>query len=214
MKGRRWLPIGWTETSIQAACASTGSFPRSASGLSITLNYDGQNTPLITDLYGLVPVADLPSDNLGPIPFSPQAIVRLLEKVHTMQFAIGVADVSASATPAFTFEPPTFEPDVPTTTPTTPSGPSGGGGGGGGFEAATPDLPPPAAPQSVAPVPVSSESTFPFGDALPALLVFAVVLGTPFFAAGSTRLADNALAPVVGSCPDGLDRPPTEEAGT
>ena len=187
---------------------------RSASGLKITLNYDGQNTPLITDLYELVPVADLPSDNLGPIPFSPQSIVRLLERVHIMQFAIGVADVSASATPAFTFEPPAFEPPAATPAPAPSSGSSGGSSGGGGFESATPDLPPPAAPQSVAPVPVSNDAAFPFGDALPALLVFAVVLGTPFFAAGSTRLADNALAPVVGSCPEGLDRPPTEEAGS
>lgn len=187
---------------------------RSASGISITLNYDGQNTPVLSDLLQLVPTSELPAENLGPIPFSPQALAKLLERVHQMRFAIGVADVSASATPAFVFEPPAFEPTAPITTPTPTRSSGGGGSTGGGFESATPDLPAPAAPQTVVPVPASNESSFPFGDALPALLVFAAVLGSPFFAAGSTRLADNALAPVVASCPEGLDSPPDQEAGS
>lgn len=187
---------------------------RSASGVSITMNYDGQNTPVFSDLLALVPVADLPSDDLGPIPFSPQALARLLEKVHTMQFAVGIADVSSSATPAFMFDPPTFE--TPVATPPTPAGSASGGGGstGGDFASPTPELPAPASSQTVSSAPASTETAFPFGEALPALLVLAVVLGTPFLAAGSSRLADNALAPAVGSCPEGLDHPGIQEAGS
>ncbi len=187
---------------------------RSASGISITMNYDGQNTPVLSDLLGLIPVADLPSDNLGPIPFSPQAIVRLLEKVHTLQFAVGIADVTSSATPSFAFDPPTFV--APVATPSAPTGSTSGGGvsTGGSFESATPDLPAPSSPHTVTSLPASTGTTFPFGEALPALLIFAVVLGSPFFAAGSSRLADNALAPVVGSCPEGLDHPGSQEAGS
>ncbi|WP_436796033.1 choice-of-anchor P family protein [Actinospongicola halichondriae] len=195
------------------ATSEGGLATRSASGLSVTLNYDGQNTPVLTDVLALLPTADLPSENLGPIPFSPQALVKLLEKVHTMSFVIGVADVSASATEAFVFEDPTFTPTTPTPSPVS-GGTSPGSTTSGGFESATPALPPPSAPQTVAPVPVSNAATFPFGDAIPALLIFAAVLGTPFFAAGSTRLADNALAPVLASCPDGLDQPPLQEAGS
>lgn len=197
------------------ATSEGGEATRSVSGLQVTLNYDGQNTPILSDVLALLPTADLPSENLGPIPFSPQALVKLLEKVHVISFVIGTADVSASASEAFVFDAPTFEP--PATTPAATGGSSSGGGGttsSGGFETATPALPPPSAPQTVAPVPVSNDVSFPFGDALPALLIFALVLGSPFFAAGSTRLADNALAPVVASCPEGLDHPPVEEAGS
>ena len=198
------------------ATTDGGLATRSASGLQVTLNYDGANTPVLTELLGLLPTASLPSDNLGPIPFSPQALVKLLEKVHVMSFVIGTADVSASATEAFVFESPTFQPPTPVTSPSRGATTSSGGGttSSGGFQTATPALPPPAAPQSVSPVPVANDVSFPFGDALPALLIFALVLGSPFFAAGSTRLADNALAPVVASCPDGLDRPPVEEPGS
>lgn len=198
-----------------SATAEGGQATRSVSGLQVTLNYDGQNTPLFSDVLALLPTADLPSENLGPIPFSPQALVKLLEKVHVISFVIGTADVSASATEAFVFEAPTFEPPAVTQAPVSGGTSSGGStGSSGDFESATPALPPPAAPQSVAPVPVSNDVSFPFGNALPALLIFAVVLGSPFFAAGSTRLADNALAPVVASCPDGLDHPPVQEAGS
>ena len=40
--------------------------------------------------------------------------------------------------------------------------------------------------------------------------MIAVLLGAPFLAAGSRRLADHTLAATARSCPDGLDRPPEE----
>ena len=189
-----------------------GSAERSAGGLSITMFYDGANTPVLTDLLALLPSDSLPADNLGPIPFSPQALVKLLEKQHINGLAVAPATTSAVATPAFAFEatgdiPVTTGPDVGT------GGGTGFGGGTGsdsGFSSATPDLPPAAPARVVGTEPTSSRGSLPLGDAIPALAVLAVLLGSPFFGAGSRRLADNTLAAVGTSCPDGLDLPPTE----
>lgn len=181
-------------------------------GLSITLNYDGQDTPLLSDLVALVPSSDLPSENLGPIPFSPQALVKLLERIHSIGFVVAPADVSAKATPAFEAGGPSPAPPPATgSAPSTP--PSGGTTGGNGFTTATPDLPSPSDSGGVGSVPVSTDRSFPFGNAIPAIAVLALVVGAPAFAAGSSRLADNTLAPVVASCPEGLDQPPTQETG-
>ena len=46
----------------------------------------------------------------------------------------------------------------------------------------------------------------PFDGALPAFLVLAALLLSPLFGLGSTKLADNVLAPVSHSCPTGQDR--------
>ena len=46
------------------------------------------------------------------------------------------------------------------------------------------------------------------GAAVPAILVALALLASPFFGLGSSRLADNVLAPVsTTSCPIGLDKP-------
>ncbi len=194
-----------------------GSAQRSASGLSITLNYDGANTPVLTDLLALLPSDALPADNLGPVPFSPQALVNLLKKTHIVGVALAPANVSAVATPAFEFAPTDVDIDgSPSMDPppgdlTVDVAGSTGTSGSGGFETATPELPPPAAASVVPGLPASSQLPFPLGDAVPALAVFAVLLGAPLFAAGSRRLADATLAPGTAWCPDGLDSPPQED---
>ena len=43
---------------------------------------------------------------------------------------------------------------------------------------------------------------------MPAILVALALLASPLFGLGSSRLADNVLAPVSTSCPIGLDKPP------
>lgn len=184
---------------------------RTANGLSITVNYDGSNTPVLTQLLSLVPSENLPSDDLGPIPFSPQAIFNLFKETHINGFAIAPANVFTAATPAFTFEPPVFEP--PSATPPSPStgGSTPGGGTSGGFETATPQLPAGGGSQAVTSSPVSTGAGLPFGDALPALALIGALLGSPFFAAGSRKLADNTLAAVSSSCPEGLETPPAPE---
>ena len=197
---------------LQPASGSDGgTATRTSSGLSITLNYDGQNTPLLSDLVALIPSSALPAENLGPIPFSPQALAKLLERIHSISIVVAPGDVSASATEAFVFEAPSVPATSPAATPrTTPA--SSAPGPSGDFATLPPDLPPPADPQVIEPLPVSEETVFPFGNALPALAVIALVASAPLFAAGSSRLADNTLAAVGTSCPDGLDRAPTEES--
>jgi hypothetical protein len=186
-----------------------GNAGRVAPGLSVTLHYDGSNTPVFTDLLALIPSDDLPAENLGPIPFSPQALAKLLEKQHIQGFAIAPAAVAAKATPAFVFEAPDIDISSPLPSGSTGVG-SSGGTANGDFETATPELPSPAESPSLQGSPTSSGSLFPLGDAVPALLVLGVLLGSPFFAAGSRRLADNTLAAAGSACPEGLDLPPEE----
>jgi hypothetical protein len=52
------------------------------------------------------------------------------------------------------------------------------------------------------------EAGSPFDGAIPALLVLAALALSPLFGLGSTRLADNVLAPVSTGCPTGHDKPP------
>ena len=189
-----------------------GSAERTGNGLLIRLDYDGSDTPVLTDLLNLVPASALPADNLGPVPFSPQAIFNLLKKESVFGVGLATADVSTAATPAYVVDIPAFTPatDVGVST----AAPSGFDSGpldtAGGFETATPDLPAPAAPAMVGDVPATSSQPFPLGDAVPALAVIAMLLGTPLFAAGSRRLADNTLAATARSCPEGRDTVPEE----
>jgi hypothetical protein len=187
-----------------------GTAERTANGLSVTMNYDGSNTPVLTDLLALVPSETLPADNLGPVPFSPQALFNLMKETHITGVALAPANVITAATPAFELDLGEIDIDVPGA-PTLEPGTSGGSAaaGGGDFETATPELPP--APAGTTGVPTSSGGGLPFGDAVPALLVLGAMLGGPFFAAGSRRLADNALSGTALHCPDGLDAPITEE---
>jgi hypothetical protein len=197
------------------ATSDGGTSERTANGLSITMNYDGSNTPVLTDLLSLVPSSALPPENVGPIPFSPQAMFNLLKETHITGVALAPANVTTAATPAFEFEPSDIDIDVPALGGDVPSA-SGGAGSSpaGGFETATPDLPPAGAGQTVASTPASSGQGLPLGDAIPALMALGVLLGSPFFAAGSRRLADNTLAATMLSCPQGLDAPPIEENRT
>ncbi len=194
-----------------------GTAERTSSGLSFTIDYDGANTPVITDLLNLVPAELLPAENLGPIPLSPQALFNLFKRQSIIGFEIATANVSAAATPAFEFEDPDFTPTPPVDSPvsgtsgSTSGSTSSGGSSSGGGATATPELPAPAAPtQVVSTVPASTDNPFPLGDAIPVLVVLAVLLGSPFLGAGTSRLADNTLAATVRSCPDGLDVPPEE----
>ena len=193
------------------ATSDGGTSQRTANGLSVTMNYDGSNTPVLTDLLSLVPSSSLPADNLGPIPFSPQGMFNLLKETHITGIALAPANVSTASTPAFVFDEAAVDIDIPVIGGDLPTTSGGGSSPTGDFETATPDLPPATPGQAVTSAPASSGRGLPFGDAIPALLVLGVMLGAPFFAAGSRRLADNALATSLSSCPEGLDVPTSEE---
>ena len=191
-----------------------GTVERTANGLSITVNYDGRNTPVLTELLSLVPASALPPENLGPIPFSPQALFNLLKETHITGVALAPANVSAAVSPSFVADTPEFVADVPTgdVDPGLGSGsPDLGTGGGTDFETATPDLPPASPATSGSSSEPASAVSGLLGEAVPALAALAVLLGAPFFAAGSSRLADNTLAMATTSCPMGLDGPVTME---
>ena len=190
-----------------------GTIERTANGLSITVNYDGSNTPVLTELLSLVPASALPPENLGPIPFSPQALFNLLKETHITGVALAPANVSAAVSPAFVADTPEFVADVPIGDVEPGIGsdsPDLGSAGGTDFETATPELPPASPATSGSSEPASAVSGL-LGEAVPALAALAVLLGAPFFAAGSSRLADNTLAVATTSCPMGLDGPVTME---
>lgn len=185
---------------------------RVAGGLSITLNYDGGNTPVLTDLLGLVPSDQLPSDDLGPIPFSPQGLFNLLKKTHVIGFNVAPASVSTQATPAFDFAAPPVDIDTPDVTPTpTPTSPPAIPT----QPSVTPDFTTPAPNLGeqqtvVSTVPASSPSSLLLGIGLPVFVGFAAVLALPFFGIGSARLADRSLAAASTACPTGADHGPGE----
>lgn len=189
--------------------AQGGSVDRVANGLSVTMNYDGSNTPVLTELLSLVPSSALPPQNLGPIPFSPQALFNLLKEKHIVGVALAPANASAKATPAFELGPSDVSIDVPLGGADVPVSGTGttfdpGSPDPGGFETATPELPPATAGGAV---PASSTPPLPLSGAVPALAALGLLLGAPFFAAGSRRLADATLAAGGTACPAGLDAP-------
>ena len=163
----------------------------SSSGLQIELFYDGQTTPVMSDLLALVPISELPSEALLPIPFntSPQALVSLLQETHINTISLGSAGASAVASEAFVVD---FDFDLGTTGGSgagsgTLSGSTGssassagsaspGGGSSGGTGGA-----------AVGGLPTAS------GDALPGTLVVVVIIALPVFASASRRLASFTL---------------------
>lgn len=180
---------------------------RSAPGLTLTLNYDGQTTPILSDLLALIPTEDLPSEGIPGLPSSPQAIVDLLKKVSIVSAAVAPANVTTNASAAF--EAPDV--DVPVGGGSLPaSGTSGGSVTGGGFIPGTPATPgrpgvPAGTPGGTGQSAFESSAIATIGRAVPAMLLLLLAAGAPFFATGSRRLADNVLADSGPGCP--LDSP-------
>jgi hypothetical protein len=177
----------------------SGAATRITTGLAIQMSYKGREQQALVDLINSIP-PDL-KPNIGPIP-NP---VTFLAENHITGLALGPASVSSLATPPF----PMLDfvvPDLP------PVGAGFDPGSAGtfstpGFSTPAAQLPTPASDGST-----TSPSTEPVsalvGGAMPALLVALGLLASPFFGAGSARLADLALAPTATtSCPIGLDEP-------
>ncbi|MGH9139450.1 MAG: choice-of-anchor P family protein [Acidimicrobiales bacterium] len=177
---------------------------RTAGGVVLELAYDGQTTPVFSQLLAAIPPESLPSQGIPgvPIPSSPQALVGLLRENHITTIAIGAASVHAAASPSFlaTPRPPTVR-----GTSTPPIGSPGGVSvpGAPAFSTPTPEL----ATGGGGGVPASSTSGPLLGAGLSALLVLLVALTSPLFGAASSRLADDALGGAAIACPEGRDRP-------
>lgn len=172
---------------------------RTGFGLQLSLHYDGETTPLMSQLLDLIPVEQLPSQGIDPIPLtSPQDLVLALKATHVFTIGFAPATVTAQATPPFVASPRTPTPAITTgggTTSTPSLTPSG-------FATPAPTLGSGAAPSVGDALPLS----FPGADPLAGAAVLLALLLTAGVAwVGSGRLADNVLSAAGSSCPKGLD---------
>jgi hypothetical protein len=173
---------------------------RLASGVLVTIVYNGSTEPVLSNILSLIPVESLPSQGVGPIPFSsPQSIVLALKATHVETVGLAAGHVHVVAAPPFAL------PSLPSTralgsssgsgfsTPT-PSL-AGGGGGGAGASGGSGTL------GSTSPLGFVGGS--PLAAAVSIMLL--LLTGSAFWF-GSGRLADNVLSVASSSCPEGLDR--------
>jgi hypothetical protein len=171
---------------------------RLASGVLVTITYNGSTEPVLSDILNLIPVESLPSQGVGPIPFSsPQSLVLAMKATHVETIGLAAGDVHVVAAPPFAL------PTIPGagglgstggagsfTTPAPALGGSGGGasGGDGSLGSATP---------------LGFVGGSPLAAAVSIMLL--LLTGSAFWF-GSGRLADNVLSVASSSCPEGLDR--------
>jgi hypothetical protein len=177
---------------------------RLASGVLVTITYNGSTEPVLSNILNLIPVESLPSQGIGPIPFSsPQSIVVALKATHVETIGIGAGSVHASASPPYTFPSSSFSPLGGT-------GLLSGGRTANGFSTRTPALGNGAAANG-APGGGSLGNASPLayvgGEPLAAAVsVLLLLMAGAGFWIGSGRLADNVLSVTSSSCPEGLDR--------
>jgi hypothetical protein len=186
---------------------------RLADGLSVTLDYDGHKTPVMSQLLALIPSEQLPSDPIPGVPLntSPQALVEMVKAHHIFNVALGLGDVSTIATPAFELGPLASSTggsgggELPSSDLGTPGEPSPDlAGDGGQFTTPAPTLAKPS-PVQAGPTSLISFGTNPLAVAASILLLLLIGAAAWF---GATRLADRTLAAAGGACPEHLDAPP------
>lgn len=178
---------------------ASGAITRESQGLEITFTYAGREQQQLADLINSVPDELKPS--LGPIPFP----LAFFAENHLSGISLAPATVRSLAAPPFTVPPLPDLPVPPVGTGTVDPGP-GGGLAAPSFDTPIPDVPS-ASPSGTGLTGLEGASS-PFDGALPALLVLVAVVMSPLFGLGSTKLADNVLAPVSDRCPTGQDQPP------
>lgn len=198
------LAMAGVRVSVAEPSASTSesaAATRSAAGVLFELTYEGREQAALADLIDAIPAELKP--NIGPIP-NP---VGFLAENHITTLALAPASVSTLATPPFpsmdvplsdpfASTPGSFEPGI-----TTPGSP--------GFATPLPALPSAAASDGGSGgIGGIEEIASHFDGALSAALVLMAILLSPLFGVGSTKLADNVLAPVSTSCPTGHDKLP------
>lgn len=174
----------------------TGAAAFAAAGLRLGFTYEGKEQAALQDLVNSIP--DDLRPNIGPIP-SP---IAFLTENHITGLSLAQGTVTALASPPFdTADLPSGGDGSTADLPTFDAG----GLGAPGFATPTPRLPEsPTDPGSLA-----ETASAIAGGAIPAALLVLLLLASPLFGVASTRLADNVLAPVATSCPQGLDQPPS-----
>ena len=82
--------------------ASGAEASRLASGVLVTITYNGSTEPVLSTILNLIPVESLPSQGVGPIPFSsPQSIVLALKATHVETIGLAAGHVHVNAAPPF-----------------------------------------------------------------------------------------------------------------
>jgi hypothetical protein len=167
-----------------------------SSGLSLSFTYKGTEQKQLGDLIESIPPDLRPS--LGPLP-NP---ISFLVNNHIAGITLGLGQVSALASQPFGSDDlgDGFDPGADL------GGFPDGGFTDPGFSAPLPDLPGPSSRGGG--VDLGDTVSAVASAAIPAILVLGVLLGAALFSIGTTRLADNVLAPVSNSCPTGRDQPP------
>jgi hypothetical protein len=171
---------------------------RTSGGLALTLTYEGGKQEALSELIGQVS-SQLPADEVLPGAPSPQALVNLMRETHIV--GISMAPGTATANVNSPFSP-------------SPAGSAAPVGGGTGLPSASAPLPSsgfstplPALPGSPGAAPGATQPIAASARPLAWWLVALLLLSVPFWAAGTSRLADNVLAPVASGCPEGKHRP-------
>lgn len=174
---------------------------RLASGVLITITYNGSTEPVLSNILNAIPVESLPNQGVGPVPFtSPQSLVLALKATHIETIGLAAGHVHASAAPPFSF---------PSVGSFSPIGTTGSSKGSTGFRTPTPSLGAGGSTPAGGGSSIGSASPIAFVGGEPlaaALVVFLLLLSGGVFWAGSSRLADNVLSQTSSSCPEGLDR--------
>ena len=179
---------------------ASGAVARRSSGVTVAMTYKGREQEQLGQLIDSIPAELKP--NLGPIPFP----IAFFAENHITGFNVGPASVSSLASPPFEVPPFADIPLAPIDPGTVEPG-TGGDLAAPSFETPVPNIPPGGSSSG----PLQDASSSPLDGALPAFLVLAAIVLSPLFGMGSTKLADNVLAPVSTSCPTGHDRPDTYE---
>jgi len=178
---------------------------RLASGVLVTITYNGSTEPVLSNILNLIPVESLPSQGIGPIPFSsPQSIVLALKATHVETIGLAAGSVHAAASPPYTF------PSLSSLSSSFGSGSLSSSTTPGGFSTRTPSLANGAGnagPTGGSSLANASPLAYVGGEPLAAAvsLLLLVMAGAAFWV-GSGRLADNVLSVTSSSCPEGLDR--------
>jgi hypothetical protein len=165
----------------------------SSNGLLVGFDYFGRDQEALGELLAAIPPELKP--NLGPL----SNPINFFTENHFTAIGVAPASVTALASPPFpAVEVPQV--DLPPVDPgvTVPGSTSVGDPG---FATPTPDIPDAAGGEII-----GEQASTALGGAIPALLLVAALLASPLFGLGSTRLADNVLAPVTNSCPTGQDK--------
>jgi hypothetical protein len=175
-----------------------GAASLNSSGVLVEFDYFGRDQQELGDLLAAIPPELKP--NVGPLA-NP---IAFFTENHFTAIGLAPASVTALATPPF----PVVDIPLADIVPLDPGAtvPGSTSLGDPGFSTPVPAIPSSSAGKGGSAD--GEDASAVLDGALPAALVALALLLSPLFGLGSTRLADNVLAPVSNSCPTGHDKPP------